>query len=65
MLLSLMMKDRIKGTGFILIILGTLGLLLNEFVLESSTIVTLVAAAVDIIGLSCLVIGQYAIKEPS
>jgi hypothetical protein len=57
------MKDRIKGAGFILIILGTLGLLLNEFVLEGSTAVTLIAAAVDLIGLACLVIGQYVVKE--
>jgi hypothetical protein len=58
-----MMKDRIKGAGFILIILGTLGLLLNEFVFEGSTAVTLIAAAFDVIGLACLVIGQYVVKE--
>jgi hypothetical protein len=59
------MKDRVKGIGFVLIILGTLGLLLNEFALEGSTAITLTAAAIDIIGLACLVIGQYAIKASS
>ena len=58
-----MMKDRIKSAGFILIILGTLGLLLNEFVFVSSTAVTIIAAAVDVIGLACLVIGQYVVKQ--
>lgn len=60
-----MMKDRIKGIGFILIILGTLGLLLNEFALEGSTAITLTAAAIDVVGLACLVIGQYAVKQSS
>ena len=58
-----MMKDRIKGAGFAIIILGTLGLLLNEFVFESSTTFTLIAAAVDFIGLACLIIGQYVVKQ--
>ena len=57
------MKDSVKGIGFVLIILGTLGLLLNEFVLESSTAFTLTAAGVDVIGLACLVIGRYGIKD--
>jgi len=58
-----MMKDRVKSIGFILIILGTLGLLLNEFVLESSTAITLTAAGLDVVGLALLIIGQYGIKE--
>jgi len=60
-----MMKDRVKSIGFVLIILGTLGLLINEFALEGSTAITLAAAAIDIIGLACLVIGQYGIKGRS
>ena len=57
------MKNRIKGIGFILISLGTLGLILNEFILESSTVITLAAVGVDIIGLACLIVGRYVIKE--
>ena len=53
------MRERIKGIGFILIIIGTLGLILNEFVFESSTAYTLVSAGVDVIGLGCIVYGRF------
>jgi hypothetical protein len=58
------MKDFLKGAGFIIIGLGTLGLILNEFVFDSSTTLTLTFVGVDIIGLAFLAIGHYLVKEP-
>ena len=53
------MRERIKSIGFILIIIGTLGLLLNEFVFEGSSAYTLASAGVDVIGLGCIVYGRF------
>ena len=57
------MRERIKGIGFILITIGTLGLILNEFVFEPSSTRTIIIAAVDIIGLACLVYGRFWIRD--
>ena len=61
---SLEMKDRVKALGYILIGLGTLGLLLNEFALEGLTAFTLTATGVDIIGFALLIVGRYAFRGP-
>jgi hypothetical protein len=45
-----------KIGGFILIIIGTLGLLFNEFVIEWSRVATLIFAALNLLGLAILVI---------
>jgi hypothetical protein len=57
--MSTSMRNYIKGIGFILVALGTLGLILNEFVFESSSTRTMIIAAVDVIGLVCLVYGRF------
>jgi hypothetical protein len=57
--MSTSMRNYIKGIGFILVALGTLGLILNEFVFESSSTRTIIIAAVDVIGLVCLVYGRF------
>ena len=56
------MRETIKGIGFILIALATLGLILNEFVFEPSSARTIAIAAVDVIGLACLVYGRFWIR---
>jgi hypothetical protein len=57
------MKERIKGTGYLLIFIGTLGLILNEFVFESSMAFTFTSAGVDVLGFIFLAIGHYSIKK--
>jgi hypothetical protein len=57
------MKERIKGTGYLLIFIGTLGLILNEFVFENSTAYTLTSAGMDILGFIFLAIGHYGVKK--
>ena len=45
------MSERAKGLAFVLVAIGTLGLLTNEFVYSWGRIATLVFAAVNGIGL--------------
>ncbi len=58
-IINVEMREFIKITAFILIIVGTAGLLLNEFVLDASTALTLTFAGVNVIGLICLAIAHY------
>ena len=53
------MRERTKSLGFILITIGTLGLLINEFVFDSSSIRTFIFAGIDLIGLVCLIYGRF------
>jgi hypothetical protein len=53
------MRQRIRGIGYILIAIGTLGLILNAFIMEGSAIRTFIFAGVDIIGLACLIYGRF------
>ena len=57
------MKNRIKGIGFIIIVIGTLGLLLNELAFNASTVLTITFAGVDVIGFICLAISHYIKSE--
>ena len=57
------MKDRIKGIGFILIAVGTLGLLLNELAFNAATALTLTSAGVGITGFIFLAISHYRTKD--
>ena len=57
------MKERIRGSGFVLITIGTLGLILNEFIMEGPAAFTLASAGVNIIGLGCLVYGRFWIMN--
>ena len=45
------MSERAKGLAFVLVAIGTLGLLTNEFVFSWGRIVTLLFAAINGIGL--------------
>ncbi|MBA7695311.1 hypothetical protein ES703_103935 [subsurface metagenome] len=60
--MSTSMRNFIKTTGFILIFIGTAGLLLNEFVCEHSTL-TIVFAVVNFVGLISLVYGRFWISD--
>ena len=53
----------LRVTAFILIIVGTAGLLLNEFVWEYSTTRTVIFAVVDLVGLVNLAFVHFGMKE--
>ena len=57
------MKNFIKITGFTLIIVGTAGLLLNEFVWEHSSSRTITFAVVNFVGLVDLAIAHFGMKD--
>ena len=56
------MRNFIKITAFILIIIGTVGLLLNEFVWEHSSSRTIIFAVVDFVGLVNLAFASFGMK---
>jgi hypothetical protein len=59
------MRERIKRAGFILIIVGTVGLLLNEFAWEHSLACTITFAAVNLVGLGTLAFVHFDMKRKS
>jgi len=62
-IINVEMRDFIKITAFILIIIGTLGLLLNEFVWEQSSSRTIIFAVVDFVGLVNLAFAHFGMRE--
>jgi len=60
------LKSFIKTTAFILIIVGTAGLLLNEFAWEQSTTRTIIFAVVTFVGLVNLAFARFGMgSKPS
>ena len=59
------MRNFIKISGFILIIIGTAGLLLNEFAWEHSATRTIIFAVVDFVGLVNLAFAHFGMRESS
>ena len=57
------MKEIVKLSAFILLIIGTLGLLINEFVFECGRIATLTFASINIIGFVILGFTYFGGKE--
>jgi hypothetical protein len=57
--------ERFKGAGFILISIGTLGLVVNDFIFNGPAAVTISFAAVDVIGLACLITGGLITRKKS
>jgi uncharacterized membrane protein YuzA (DUF378 family) len=57
------MRNFLKTTAFILIIIGTIGLLLNEFVWEHSATRTIIFAVVDFVGLVNLSFAHFAMRK--
>ena len=48
------MKEAIKLSAFILLSIGTLGLLINEFIFDLGRIATLTFASINFVGLAAL-----------
>jgi hypothetical protein len=57
------MKRFIEITAFVLIIAGTAGLLLNEFVWEHSSTRTIIFGIVDFVGLVNLVFARFGMRQ--
>jgi O-antigen ligase len=57
------MRNFLKITAFTLIIIGTLGLLLNEFVWEHSSTRTIMFAVVNFVGLVNLAFASFGMKD--
>ena len=57
------MKNFIKITAFILIIVGTVGLLLNEFLWEHSSTRTIIFAVVNFVGLVNLAFAHFGMRD--
>jgi len=53
------MGEVAKWSAFILLMIGTLGLLVNEFVLDWGTIATLIFAALNVVGLFILAFAHW------
>jgi len=60
---SMKLTSFIKISGFILVIIGTIGLLLNEFVWESSSVRTIIFAVVNFVGLVNLAFSHFGMKD--
>ena len=57
------MKEAAKLSGFILIIIGTLGLLINEFIFDWGSTATITFAAVNVVGLAILAFFFWGLKK--
>jgi len=57
------MRNFLKIAGFVLIIVGTAGLLLNEFVWDTSSSRTITFAIVDFVGLVNLAFAHFGMKR--
>jgi membrane-bound ClpP family serine protease len=53
------MSELAKWSAFILLIIGTLGLVANEFILDWGTIATLTFAALNVVGLIILAYANW------
>ena len=59
----MMLKQYIKLSGFILIAIGTIGLLLNEFFWASSSSRTIIFAVVNFVGFANLAFAHFGMKD--
>jgi len=57
------MKQVVKLGAFILLGIGTLGLLINEFIFDWGTTATLVFAALNVVGLAILAYMTWGMKK--
>ena len=61
--LGVYLRQVLKLTSFILLIIGTLGLLITEFVLEWGSAATLIFAALNVVGLAILAYTYWGMKK--
>jgi len=57
------MKEVIKLTGFIFLIIGTLGLLINALIFKWGSIATISFAIVNLVGFITLAIAHWSFKS--
>lgn len=57
------LRSFIRISGFVLVIIGTVGLLLNEFAWEPSSTRTIIFAAVNLVGLVNLAFSHFGMKD--
>jgi len=57
------MRETTKLIGFILLGIGTLGLIINEFIFDWGSTATLTFAAVNIVGLAILAFAFWGAKK--
>ncbi|MFC2013435.1 hypothetical protein ACFLU8_00880 [Chloroflexota bacterium] len=63
LLINVEMRNFIKTTAFILIIIGTAGLLLNEFIWKHSSSRIIIFAVVEFVGLVNLAFASFGVRE--
>jgi len=57
------MKKVVELCAFVLLIIGTLGLLINEMIFDWGRSATLTFAAVNVVGLVTLVLAYWGMKQ--
>ena len=57
------MKEIVKLTGFILVAIGFLGLIINEFAIDLGRSVTITFAVIDAAGLATLAFAHWGMKK--
>ena len=57
------MREVAKLSAFILLIIGTLGLLINEFIFDWGSTATLTFAAANVVGLAILAYTYWGMKK--
>jgi len=57
------MREIATLSAFILLIIGTLGLLINEFIFDWGSTATLTFAAVNVVGLAILAFTYWGMKK--
>jgi len=62
-IINVKMREFIKISGFVLIFVGTVGLLLNEFVLDASSSCTILLAVANFVGLVSLAFAHFAMRD--
>jgi len=62
-IINVEMRNFLKIAGFTLIAVGTIGLLLNEFVWDAGTSLTIIFAVVNFVGLVNLAFAHFGMRE--
>ena len=57
------MKGNIKLSGFVLLIIGTLGLLVNELIFDWGSLATVTFAVVNVVGFALLGFAHWGMKQ--